>query len=174
MGSIRKPHSVKLIVGFIYKDRSILAKSESILKYHYGPLDFQSKILPFAHTDYYQEELGIGLKRKFISFKKLILPQKLAAIKVFTNSIEKKFSPDSRRLINIDPGYIDLPKLVLASAKDFSHRIYIGRGIHAEVTLSYRDKVFKWYEWTFPDYRTPEYIEIFTKIREIYFKQVRK
>ena len=173
MGSIRKPHPVKLIVGFIYKDRSILTKTESILKRHYGPLDFQSKILPFTHTDYYEPEFGSGLKRKFISFKSLILPQKLAAIKVFTNSIEKKFSINSRRLINIDPGYIDLPKLVLASAKDFSHRIYIGQGIHAEVTLSYQGKVFKCHEWTFPDYRTPEYIEIFTKIREIYFKQVR-
>jgi hypothetical protein len=174
MGSIRKPHPVKLIVGFIYKDRSILAKAEQILKKNFGPVDLQSKILAFTHTDYYEKELGSGLKRKFISFKSLILPQKLAGIKVFTNSIEKKFSRDSRRLINIDPGYIDLPKLVLASAKDFSHRIYIGRGIHAEVTLSYQGKAFRWYEWTFPDYRTPQYIEIFTKIREIYFKQVRK
>ena len=173
MGSIRKPHPVKLIVGFIYKDRSTLEKTESILKRHYGSLDFQSKILPFTHTDYYKVEFGPGLKRKFISFKSLIFPQKLAAIKVFTNSIEKKFSINSRRLINIDPGYIDLPKLVLASAKDFSHRIYIGQGIHAEVTLSYQGKAFKCHEWTFPDYRTPEYIEIFTKIREIYFKQVR-
>ena len=174
MGSIRKPHPVKLIVGFIYKDKSILAKTESILRKNFGVIDFQSKTFAFTHTDYYNKELGTGLKRKFISFKKLILPQELAAIKVLTNSIEKRFSKNSRRMINIDPGYIDLPKLVLASAKDFSHRIYIGRGIYAEVTLSYQDKAFKWYEWTFPDYRTPEYIEIFSKIRKIYFKQVRK
>jgi hypothetical protein len=201
MGSIRKPQPVKLTIGFIFKDGPILLKAEIILKKKFGDLDFESETLPFTYTDYYEEELGKGLQRKFISFKKLILPESLPKIKVLTNNIEKKLSVDAhlsiqdwkvrtycahlsiqdwkvrtycaRRLINIDPGYVDLSKLVLASTKDFSHRIYMGRGIYSEVTLMYQDKTFNSKEWTYPDYRTPEYIAIFNRIREIFAAQVK-
>jgi len=173
MGSIRKPQPVKLTIGFIFKDGPSLLKAESILKRKFGDLDFESETLPFTYTDYYEEELGEGLQRKFISFKKLILPESLPKIKVLTNNIEKKLSVDAHRLINIDPGYVDLSKLVLASTKDFSHRIYMGRGIYSEVTLMYQDKTFNSKEWTYPDYRTPEYIAIFNRIREIFSAQVK-
>jgi hypothetical protein len=173
MGSISKPQPVKLAVGFIFKDQAILLKAESILRKKFGDLDFESETLPFTYTDYYEKELGKGLKRKFISFKKLILPESLTHIKVLTNNIEKKLSVDAHRLINIDPGYVDLSKLVLASTKDFSHRIYMGRGIYSEVTLMYQDKTFNSKDWTYPDYRTPEYIAIFNRIREIFAAQLK-
>lgn len=174
MGSIRKPRLVKLIIGFIFKDETVLRKAESILKRHFGEVDFESKVLPFIHTDYYEKEFGTGLSRKFIVFKRLIPPETLARIKIFTNKIEEKYSRESSRVINIDPGYVDLAKLVLASTKDFAHRIYLGSGIYAEVTLSYHDKAFNAKEWTYPDYKTPEYLKIFESIRESYSKQINK
>ncbi len=173
MGSIRKTQPVKLITGFIFKNEKILLKAESILRRYLGEFDFQSDIIPFTHTNYYEKELGKDLLRKFVSFKKLILPGKLSKIKILTNKIEVKLSYLPNRLINIDPGYVDLAKLVLASTKDFMHRIYLDKGIYAEVTLSYQDKNFKHWDWTYPDYRSPEYIAIFTKIREIYSRQIK-
>ena len=78
------------------------------------------------------------------------------------------------RIINIDPGYLDLSKLILASTKDYKHRIYLTKGIYAEVTLFYQDKTFCPWEWTYPDYKTGEYIEIFNRIRQIYAEQIKE
>lgn len=136
------------------------------MRRRFGEIDFESAVFDFAQTDYYREELGPGLKRQFISFKKLILPERLSKIKNFTNKIERKLSGSGRRRVNIDPGYICLSKLVLASTKDYKHRIYLGGGIYAEITLIYQGKTFVPWECTYPDYRSPEYISVFNRIRE--------
>jgi hypothetical protein len=174
MGLIRKPHSVKLIIGFIFKDEAVLSLIQKILTRHFGQIDHESRILPFTQTDYYQKELGKDLKRKFISFKKLILPSGIAKIKNMANRLEERFLLDGKRRINIDPGYLDMAKLVLASTKDYMHRIYLDRGIYAEVTLYYQKNSFKSWEWTYRDYATAEYISIFNTIRELYAGQINR
>lgn len=173
MGKIKKHSPVKLIIGFIFKEEGMLKKVESILTRKFGKIDLSSEILPFEHTDYYEKEFGKNLKRKFISFKKLICPEDLPKIKIFTNKIEGKLTKNSSRLINIDPGYLDLAKLLLASAKDYKHRIYLQKGIYAEVTLFYQNKSFQIWDWTYPDYRSKEYIDIFNRIREVYANQLK-
>lgn len=173
MSQIKKPPPVKLIVGFIYKKEEILKKALDLLKKRFSGIDFESPIMPFNHTDYYEKELGRNLKRKFVSFKKLISPQILPKIKIATNKIEAKFSQEKSRLINIDPGYLNLSKLVLATTKDYSHRLYLNNGIFAEVTLFFRDSTYKYWEWTYPDYRSYEYIEVFNQIRNIYAAQIK-
>lgn len=173
MGKIRKHTPVKLIVGFIFKGDGSLKKAQYYLVKRFGKLDFESKIIPFIYTGYYEKEFGKDLKRKFIGFNKLIPPGKLTDIKIFTNKIEKKLSKGACRCINIDPGYLNLSKLILATTKDFTHRIYLSSGIYAEVTLFYKDKNFRFCEWTYPDYRTAEYIEVFNNIRAIYEEQTR-
>lgn len=139
----------------------------------FGKIDSESQSLPFIHTAYYEKEFGKNLKRKFTSFQKLILPHDLPEIKIISNKIEKKMAKGISRIINIDPGYLDLSKLILASTKDYKHRIYLTKGIYAEVTLFYRDKTFHPWEWTYPDYKTGEYIEIFNRIRQIYAEQIK-
>ena len=172
MGEIRGHEPVKLIVGLIFKEDSVLKDTLSLLKRKFGEIDFESKTIPFKFTGYYEKEFGNGLSRKFISFSKLIEPQNLSAIKIFTNKLEQKFAVNKARKINIDPGYLNLAKLVLASTKDFSHRIYLNKGVFAELTLLFKDKTFKFQDWTYPDYRTSGYIEIFKQIRQIYAGQV--
>lgn len=162
-----------MIAGFIFKDESILAETEKRLIKKFGKFDFESRILEFTYTDYYEKEFGKNLKRKFISFDDLIAPDKLASIKTLTNRIESKLSAGNNRRINIDPGYIELSKLVIATTKDYSHRIYLTQGIYAEITLSYRNKSFQYRDWTYPDYKSPEYIAIFNHLREIYARQIR-
>jgi hypothetical protein len=174
MGSILRNRPVKLITSFIFNQQLLLDRAKVILKRHFGPIDFESQVFTFNYTDYYQKEMGGDLKRSIISFKKLILPETLSKIKLLTNKIEAKLSIKGSRCVNIDPGYIDLAKLVLASTKDFSHRIYLGQGIYAEVTLSFKHKSFENNPWTYPDYRTPDYINIFNSIREIYAGAIKK
>jgi hypothetical protein len=174
MGEIKIPNNVKLIVGMISCSVNIFKNAEKKLKLKFGKIDFESEVLPFNHTDYYKKEFGENLLRKFLSFEKLIKPDELYNIKIFTNKLEKKTSIENKRRINLDPGYISLSKLILASTKDYYHRIYIKSGIYAEVTLHYKNKTFNSFQWTYPDYKTKEYIEIFNKIREIYHNQIKQ
>ncbi|MDD5408963.1 MAG: DUF4416 family protein [Candidatus Omnitrophica bacterium] len=169
MGKVRKHNQLaKLAMGFIYKDEAIFIKSRDKLKKIFGRIDFQSDPLDFNYTSYYEKEMGAGLKRRFISFGKLIPVQDLYRIKLYTNRLEAKFSNSGKRRVNIDPGYVDLAKLVLASTKDYAHRIYLRKGIFAEITLSYRNNSFIPNDWTYPDYRSQEYISIFNEIRKLY------
>jgi len=172
MGQIKRHQPVKLIIGFIFKEEDILNKAKTILERQFGKIDFASQILTFGHTSYYEKEFGKELRRRFISFKELVSPCGLPKIKIITNKIEHKLSINKCRLINIDPGYLNLSKLVLASTKDYKHRIYLNKGIYAEVTLFYQNKAFQYWEWTYPDYKTAEYIAIFNEIREIYAEQI--
>ncbi|MDD4908632.1 MAG: DUF4416 family protein [Candidatus Omnitrophica bacterium] len=169
---------VKLIVGLIFNQAGVLSRAKTILRMRFGRADFESRILNFNYTDYYEKEFGRDLKRQFLSFKRLINPGDLAAIKLLTNRLELKlgYGPQKAgkiaRRINIDPGYLELPKLVLATTKDFSHRIYLKKGIFAEVTLAYHKNSFKPLDWTYPDYRTPQYLSIFNHIRRLYYSQI--
>jgi len=172
MGLIDKPLPAKLIVGFIFKDNLVFTKTQTALIKRFGKIDFKSQILEFSYTNYYEKEFGINLKRQFVSFAKLINPENLASIKTIANAIELKLAKKGKRTINIDPGYLQLSKLVLATTKDFCHRIYLNKGIYAEITLSYRGNTFKPCEYTYPDYKTAEYIKIFNRIRDIYKEQI--
>ena len=173
MGKIQRQPAVKLICGFIYSDEQAYAKAKASIERPYGAADFESSPIPFTFTKYYAPEMGENLTRRFASFPRTILPDELAPIKVLTNKIEEKLCVAGKRRVNIDPGYVDLAKLVLASTKDFRHRNYLRFGIFTEVTLFWQGKSFKPWEWTFPDYATPEYIAIFNLIRERYARQAR-
>lgn len=173
MGKILKPQPLKLIIGFIFQDEDKFNKALGFLEKYFGKIDFSSQTLPFVHTNYYEKEFGRNLKRRFISFKHLISPEDLSRTKIITNKIEKRLSTGTSRTINIDPGYLSLSKLILVSTKDHKHRIYLNQGIYAEVTLFYQDKTFKPWEWSYPDYKTEEYIAIFNQIREVYAEQIK-
>jgi len=173
MGRIRRQGYVKLIIGFIFKKEEAFNKVKIILTKKFGAIDFESRIITFNHTDYYERELGKRLKRSFISFRDLIPPEDLPKIKITTNKMEKRLAKGQSRLVNIDPGYLDLAKVILASSKDYRHRIYLNSGIYAEVTLYFQIKSYKPWIWTFPDYKTNEYIDIFNRIRKIYAQEIK-
>lgn len=163
----------KLIISIFTKDCAHFKNSEEILAKKFGHIDYASPILDFNHTRYYKEEFGNNLKRKFISFEKLIEPDSLWKIKIFTNKIENKFLKNKKRRINLDPGYITQHHLILASTKNFAHRIYIKNNIHQEVTLIFQDKTFQPLPWTYPDYQSRECIDMFIKIRDILRSQLK-
>ncbi len=174
MLTLSKPKKCKLIFAFIYSSEEIYKKAKNFIIKKFGKVDFESQPLEFKFTDYYKEEMGSNLKRRFISLKKLIEPQELLDIKLFTVKLERKLAILNKRRVNIDPGYLNEAKLVLSTTKDFSHRIYLGKKIFAEVTLIYKNKGFQNLPWTFPDYRTKTYKEILSKIRLLYKVQLKK
>jgi hypothetical protein len=159
---------VKLVIGLIYKDEAIFIKIRRVLKKKFGKIDFESAAIDFKHTDYYEAEMGKQLKKRFISFSKLIPIEHLYRIKLYSNRLESKFSAGKCRRINIDPGYLDLAKFVLATTKDYAHRIFLRKGIFAEIALTFRGSSFSPNEWTYSDYRSDEYINIFNQIRKLY------
>ncbi|MDP8233235.1 MAG: DUF4416 family protein [Candidatus Saelkia tenebricola] len=172
MGLVRKVSPVKLIMGMISNNGSLFENVEKMLERKYDKIDFKSNIIDFNFTDYYTQEMGERLLRRFISFKKLIHPKELSGIKLHTNILEKKNAINSKRSINIDPGYLNEGKLILASTKDNLQRFYLSQGIYAEITLYYKDDNFQNFLWTYPDYRTQEYNDIFKQIRELFRKQI--
>src|SRR3990167_2746804 len=133
MSMPKEPNSVKLIISLITGDKGILKAVLKELEDKFGSIDFLSGSIKFNHTDYYTDEMGDNLFRKLISFEKLIKPETLSDIKLFTNSIENEhLAEGGKRIVNIDPGYISLEKLVLATGKNFAHRIYLRNGIYAD------------------------------------------
>lgn len=174
MGQIHLPGRVKLIVGLISRDVPLLNNIRPDLERAFrNKVDFESPLMDFAHTSYYRKEFGENLKRKFLSFSNLVRQEKIYRVKLKTNALERGLSKGPTRLINIDPGYLDLAKVVLFSTKDHCHRIYLGGGIFAEVTLFFRDGTFVPWPWTYPDYRTEPYIKIFNSMRERYKNTVK-
>jgi hypothetical protein len=174
MGRRRTPPKVKLITGIISGDekllRDIRKPLERLLR---NKVDLESPVMDFDKTNYYKEEMGPTLKRIFYGFERLVDLDNIYKVKIGTNRLEEKLSRYGKRTINIDPGYIDMAKLVLFSTKDFTHRIHVGSGIYAEVTLHYRDRSFNPWPWTYPDYQSKEYLEILHKFRDIYKEQIK-
>jgi len=156
---------VKLVIGMITGNEALFEKTACILEKRFGAVDYESPALKFDYTDYYDAELGRNLKRKFMCFKKLIEQDDLAGIKVYTNNLEQRFLKKGNRSINLDPGYLSEAKLVLATTKDYAHRIYLRKGIYAEVTLRFRNGSYRPWQWTYPDYRSAAYIRIFNEMR---------
>jgi len=170
----QEPKPAKLFVSVISSSVERINATLSELAAHYGILDFVSPLLPFNYTDYYCAEMGKVLFRRFASFDRLIQQENLALIKVQTNALEDKQTEEGNRLVNIDPGYLLAERLVLASGKNYGHRIYLSKGIYAELTLIYRDKDYQPLAWTYPDYAEPRVRAWLGALRQKYLLQVRR
>ena len=167
------PKPAKLFVSVIADSAGNIAKVLSKLTVPYGILDFVSALLAFDYTDYYYAEMGHPLVRRFASFEGLIPQEDLAQIKVQTNLLETEQSAGGNRRVNIDPGYLLAERLVLASAKNYAHRIYLSSGIYADLTLIYRDRDYQPLAWTYPDYAEPNVRNWLRGLRQKYLLQLR-
>src|ERR1700740_3053227 len=130
MSELSEPRPVKLFIGLIYSQDAPIDECIKRLETIFGEIDFMSEEFPFNFTYYYEEEMGKELRRKILSFRELIKRDKLVGVKILTNQIEKMFSIEDRRRINIDPGYIAPEHLILATGKGYYHRPYLGQGVY--------------------------------------------
>ncbi|NOY60794.1 MAG: DUF4416 family protein [Calditrichaeota bacterium] len=169
-----EPTPVKLICGVLYSDEGLLQKARKNLEEKFSRIDYTSKIFPFDVTDYYVPEMGAPIHRLFYSFHNLLNPKQLAQIKIDCNEIEEQLAVDGQRKVNIDPGYLDYDKFVLASAKYNAHKIYLDLGIYADLTLTYRRGHFIPSQYCFPDFKNGVYEKEILFMRAKYKGQLRK
>lgn len=178
MWEVSEPKPVKLIIGILAADENSLQAGLENTIAQFGARDLTSQVFPFTQTEYYENQTGDDILRQFVSFDKLIDPGELSRIKLKTNDIEeklaKKLALPFPRPVNLDPGMIEPAKLILASTKNFSHRIYIGDNIYAELTLSYCKGEWESYKYTFPDYKETRYHEFFSRVRDRLVEQLRE
>jgi hypothetical protein len=170
MAEAAQPAKVKLICGMIAARNELFDEAAKPLEAAFGPVDLASDVMDFDFTHYYDQAMGSPLYRRFLGFQRLISPESLIEAKLTTNALEGDFAVrvprgSPPRPINLDPGYLDHAKLVLASMKDFSHRIYLGRSVFAEVTLMYHKGAWQPMPWTFPDYASERYHPFLTAMR---------
>lgn len=167
MGRVRESEKAVLFVAVLVVEESIRDKVMPLLNEEFGEILYITPLKEWRWTDYYRKEMGENLKRFFIFFKTVIDPSTLSDIKLKTNEIEERFSINGKRRINLDPGYITPSKVVLASTKNYCHRIYLGKGIYAEVTLYYKAGTFTPNIFTYRDYAAFETVSTFNRVREM-------
>jgi hypothetical protein len=162
---------VKLFMGVLVANKEGLTHLLSLLEEHYGEIEASSEPVEFTFSDYYDSEMGGRPWRLFLIFKEEIDPERLASIKLHTNTLEEYFKVEGRRVVNLDPGIMGSASLILATTKNRSHRIPLQQGIYAEMTLHYSNKHYNSFPWTYPDYKSEEVQAFFLKARRSFLKQ---
>ena len=160
------PRPVQLVAAILYRREDHLDRCLEMMARCWSPVDFRSQAFLFSATDYYREEMEHPLFRGLVGFSDLIPPEKLAEIKWDATEVERQFASDGRRAVNIDPGYLDEFKLVLASFKERGNKVYLSRGVWADTTLYYQKRSFKTLPWTFPDFCSSQYQDALLQLRQ--------
>jgi hypothetical protein len=178
MGTPREPKPAKFFVALLSSDSELLTAVEKDLSTILGAVDARSEVWAWTVSNFYEKEMGAGLRRRFLAFEPLASPGDLARIKLLTQQVEDKYRDTTAdlpgRRVNLDPGYIDAFKLVLASTKNASQRVYLHSGIYAEATLMYFDGAFHGLAHTYPDYLWPATLAFLTSLRAEYLAQLRR
>jgi hypothetical protein len=178
MWELREPNPVKLIAGILAANDNALAAAAGALENEFGQIDLKSDAWSFTQTEYYREQTGPNILRQFVTINRLFDPGSLAEIKNRANRLERQLARDLAldlpRPVNLDPGIIEPSKLILATTKNYSHRVYIGNKIYAEVTLIYDKGSWKHFDYTYPDYRQKSYHDFFSKVRKRLVEQLRE
>jgi hypothetical protein len=177
MWKLKAPKPVKLIIGILAADHQCLHAAVEAIDAKFGNVDLVSDVWPFDKTDYYKDETGEHILRQFVAAERLIDPGSLAKIKHRTNKLEQKLAARLAlplpRPVNLDPGIVEPSKLVLATTKNYSHRIYIGKKMYAEVTLLFDKSSWRAFDHTYPDYRQQCYFDFFSKVRKRLLEQLK-
>lgn len=166
------PQPAKLVIGVFTNDKKLLPPVLESLTNQFGDIDLISPWIAFDYTRYYKPEMGPDLVRRMMAFKPLMDQDALSSVKLATNLIEAELATHTRRNINIDPGYMLRERFVLATGKNFAHRIHIGSGIYADLTLLFQKGAFQSLPWTYPDYKAPQMQSFLTQARNKYIKDI--
>lgn len=175
MSVLQSPKPAKLVIGIFTRETEIIEDLVPEFVSRFGRIDLVSPWMEFTYTRYYEPEMGSALRRRVFAFVPLIAQQDLAGVKIATHQIEQSYSRAGRRRVNVDPGYMLQERFVLASGKNFSHRICIGPGIYADLTLIYQKGNFQPLAWTYPDYAAGGMLKFLKQVRDKYiwdFKQL--
>lgn len=162
----------KLFVSVITNRTDLLSDIISELEKHFGPHDFVSEWFPFDSTDFYEPEMGKDLKRNFISFKDVKPADILPKTKKWGGLVEDKYRVDGKRPVNLDPGYIDFCKLVLATGKHGGHKVAVTKDCFADFIMRFTKNEWIPLPWCFPDFKSGIYNKTLMEIRNIFRNQM--
>ena len=174
MGVDKEFKKVKLFSGVIYSSRQVYEKTGKKLEKIFSFVDLESGEFNFDFTTYYNREMGSPLFRRFISFEKLISPEQLPDIKILTNRIEMETSIDGNRVVNLDPGYLSEANVIIATTKNYYHRVPLSKGIYAHMEYVIKRKKLVPLEWTYPDFKTPRYMDFFERLIPVYKQNLKE
>lgn len=174
MSELREPFPGKLVMSIFAKTVELLEEACTLCTALWGEIEQASSVLPFNQTDYYRPEFGTDLVRRFYCFKKLVPQNCLINVKLNVHKLEYQNCIDGRRKFNIDPGILTLERLILATGKNYTHRIYLGEGVFADLTLIFKQGSFRALQWTYPDYASPESIEFWNGVRQSYLNELKE
>ena len=166
------PPRAKLFIGVLFSSEAALAEMEKALTRKFGEMDFRTNNIPFVHAKHYSDMEPAQFKVLY-SFRRLIRREDIVKIKLYTNRLEKRFSENKVRKVNVDPGYLTLSNVYLATGRDFFHRTYLRKGIFIENEYRYVARRYQPWDWTYPDYQKPEYLYFFHEVRRMYNNQLR-
>ena len=174
MAAPQLPDPVKLFLAILWTDPSALESAFDQLCRNWGQFDFVGPDHPFEQTDYYEQEMGSELKRRLVAFDQLVPPEMIGPAKLATNEIEDRLSQMNHRRVNLDIGYLDHNKIVLASCKSAGQKIHLGNGIYADLVARYSHGEYRPFEWTFPDFKEGRYHAELSEIRRRYLAQLKQ
>ena len=174
MSRPRIPQPAKLVISLFMRERELIAPLARAFTAKFGAIDIVSRWLAFDFTAYYEREMGAPLYRRVLVFQDHVSPGHLARIKLMTNRLERHHIVGGRRTVNLDPGYLTLERFVLATGKNFTHRIYLSRGIYADLTLIYTRGELRPLPWTYPDYAAPDMIRFLGQVRRKYVADLKR
>ncbi|MFW6323622.1 MAG: DUF4416 family protein [Desulfovibrionales bacterium] len=172
MSTPKKPFPALLVLSVLSSKWPSREELKGELTSRLGPIEYESGRIPFVETSYYDEELGTPISRELIGFAGLVKQDFLPEIKLWTNSLEETWSKGGRRVYNLDPGLLTFERLVLATGKNFTHRIYLGSGIWADLTLLFQKGKWQTLPWTFPDYAGKSVQKHLSRLRELYAEKM--
>lgn len=172
---LRRPYPpVNHFVAVTFSDEDAFSEAMAAVTECYGDLDLRSPMFPFDHTSYYHQEMGDGLRKQFLGFAELRPAEELVPLKLLAMDIEHLLAIEGRRRVNIDPGYLELAKVVVASHKNYDHRVHLGHGVFGDVQLRYRGGRFVTNDWTYPDYASEVGLRFMSQLRDHYFNLIKQ
>lgn len=174
MSERRLPTEAALVISVIYRREERFDEAAGRMANVWGEPERVHGPFPFDRTRYYRREMGEPLVRRFLVFRHLVARDTLPDIKIAAETIEREFAVDGRRTVNIDPGMLTEENFILATGKNFSHRVYLGNGVFADLTLMFREGEYRALPWTYPDYATDEIRTFLREVRETYRRAIRR
>jgi len=155
----------KWIFAAIYSDSCWLEQAKEQLEKQNCKIQHQSPEFTFDQTDYYASEMGTRLKRRFLSVSGIYSLESSADWKLRMVKIENRFRRNGKRRINLDPGFLDLHRVVLLSGKEGAQKIYLRDGVWADLVLLKNKEGYQDLAWTFPDLLDGRYNDFFLQVR---------
>ena len=165
--SVRKvPLPARLLVSVIYREERRFAEVLQCIEDRLGPVERTSGTFPFDMTEFYGKEMGAPLYRRFAVMERLVPRDALAAAKIGAEELEREFSEHGMRTVNLDPGMLTEENFLLATGKNYSHRVYLRDGVFADLTLVFRKGEYRALPWTYPDFAAAEIRAFLSEVRE--------